>query len=293
MKIISDSVTRAVGRKILEVKKQSPHIFFGAGVVGVVGAGVLACKATLKLETKFDKIKNEVEDVKGLHDSPRAEVNGYTDQDYYRDLGIVYLRGAVDLGRLYGPAIAVGAVSIAALTGSHIQLTRRNTALTVTLAAVSKAYEEYRNLVREELGAEKELEFFRGIRKEVIEVDGKEVLVDAQTQGVISPYARYFTSDCPNWVPDQEINRLFLISQEEYANYRLQARGHLFLNEIYDALGMEHSSPGSVVGWLWQGEGDNYVSFGLHEATDHWYRHDPERAFLLDFNVDGVIYDKI
>jgi hypothetical protein len=74
----------------------------------------------------------------------------------------------------------------------------------------------------------------------------------------------------------------------------LKARGHLFLNEVYDSLGMPRSEAGAVVGWI-MGAGDDYVNFGVLIdndmcIVDFFYADD---EILLDFNVDGVIFDKI
>ncbi len=289
MKLIPQSVTRTIARQILLSKKNSPHIFFVGGVIGIIGSGVLACRATLKLEDTLDEVKKDLDIVKALHDNP-APGSQYPEQEHHKDLGYVYGKSAVHLGRLYGPAIALGAVSIAALTGSHIQMTRRNTALTATLAAVSKAYDEYRIRVQGEIGKERELDIHRSIKEE--KNDKKELLKVTDPNGW-SPYARFFDESCPNWVKDAELNRIFLQCQQTYANHLLRARGHVFLNEVYDSLGLERSRAGQVVGWVINGEGDGYVDFGMFEANSNRFINNLERNIILDFNVDGVVYDKI
>ena len=91
------------------------------------------------------------------------------------------------------------------------------------------------------------------------------------------------------------MNRLTVQMTQNYYNARLQTRGHVFLNEVYDAFGIERSSAGSVVGWVLDsdGPGDNYIDFGMFEAYNRDFVNGQERSILLDFNVDGVIYDKI
>lgn len=283
MKLVPLSVTRSFGRAVLQTKKNSPHIFFAAGIVGVVGSAVLACRATLKLEAHLDEIKEELEDV-----TLRADTLTYSDRDRTKDLGLVYMKSAGKLGRLYGPSVLLGSVSLAALTGSHIQLHRRNQALTMTVAALTKAYDEYRARVREEVGAERELELHRGIRNEKIEGSkGLAKVVDADCLG---PYTMVFDEASRYWENDDETNRFFLECQQRYMNQRLHAYGHVLLNEVFDALGFERTSNGAIVGWIRDGEG--FVDFGLFEAFDKnsQYGHN---NFWLDFNVDGVVYDKI
>lgn len=92
----------------------------------------------------------------------------------------------------------------------------------------------------------------------------------------------------------------FLKCQQQYANEKLKAQGHLFLNEVYDMLGIPRSKAGAVVGWIYDRNNpekysDGYVDFGLYSGTESNRRfvNGQEYNILLDFNVDGVIYDKI
>lgn len=288
-----DMVTRGIGRSVLKTKANSPHIFFGLGLVGIIGSTVLACRATLKLEENLDEIKSGVEDVKLIAaNSLHADIE-YSEQDYYKDLGYVYGKSAFKAVKLYGPSIIIGGVSIAMLTGSHVQLTRRNTALTFTLAAVSKAYEEYRVRIQDELGTEREYELYQNIKTKTIEIDGKKQVVKVADADGFSPYAKFFDEYSTNWQKDPEINRIFLQCQQNYANHMLKVRGHVFLNDVYDSLGLERTSAGAVVGWVRNGDGDNYIDFGMFEVANSRFINGLERSVLLDFNVDGVVYNLI
>lgn len=290
MKFVPQRVTRNIGKKVLLAKKHSPHIFFAGGLGAVVTGAVLACRATLKLEENIDIIKQEVDSIKNINYKNGQE---YTEKEYTKDLSYVYTKSAIRLGKLYGPAIVVGGAGIAALTGSHVQLTHRNTALTVTLAGVTKAYDQYRARVQAELGEERELEIHRAIELKDAEINGKKTAVKVTDPNGWSMYARMFDETCPNWQKDSELNRIFIQCQQNHANHVLHARGHIFLNEVYDALGMERSRAGAVVGWVTDGDGDGYVDFGLFEATNSRFINNMERSMILDFNVDGVIFDKI
>lgn len=290
MKFLPQAATRTLGRKVLQAKKQSPHIFFAAGVVGVIGGAVLASRATLKLNDHLDELNHEIEIVKGLAETAKERDNGYLEEDYYRDLGYVYAKNTVAIVKLYGPALIVGGLSIASLTGAHVQLTRRNTALTAVAAGAVKLLEEYRDHVAEELGAEREKELFHNIQE--VEDENKKVVKVANPNDY-SQYARIFDESCPNWEKNPEINRLFVQCQQNYANHLLNARGHVFLNEVYDMLGFERSSAGQVVGWVRNGGGDNYVDFGMFETRSARFVNGIERSIVLDFNVDGLVYDQI
>lgn len=294
MSFIPVSVTRTFARTVLQTKRNSPHIFFGIGVAGVVTATVLACRATLKLDKEVDEIKTNFHEVKGMREDAQKELVQYSDHDYYRDMLYLYGKSAKRITVLYAPAVTVGTLSIAALTGSHVQLARRNAALTGAFAAISKAYDEYRVRVREEVGEERELEIFRGIHTKEVEVDGNKELVKYTNPNEWSPYAREFREGNHRFQNSQELNRLTIMTAQNYANHMLHANGHYFLNDAYDSLGFDRTSAGAIVGWVLDGDGDGYIDFGIHDPTNYPTPiFDIRRSFILDFNVDGVIYQKL
>lgn len=286
MKFVPNGVTRTVARQVLQVKKHSPRIMFVAGIAGVVTSTVLACRATLKLEKTLDEMSEHIDNVKELN---AASNTNYTEREYRKDLVYVYARGTFELTKLYAPAIFVGSLSIAALTGSHITLSRRNASLTAAYAALQKSFDDYRSRVREELGEERERDISLAVTSSV-DKDGVEI--KAVDPSKWSPYARFFDVGNPNWQKSAEMNKTFLMCQQNYMNHLLQARGHVFLNEVYDALGLERCQAGQVVGWV-VGNGDGYIDFGMFTEYNAPFVNGYERSIILDFNVDGVIYDKI
>lgn len=288
MKFIPQRVTQAYGRTVLKTKKNSPHIFFAAGIGGIVVSHILVARATLKLEPVVDEIRSEIDAAKA-----NQEAIVTSDRDNARELAHLYLNGAVKLGKLYGPSFIVGVASITALTKSHVELNRRNAALAAAYTGISQAFEEYRDRVREELGEEKERDIYVGATESVVEKDGKKKKV--LSGGLPTPYARYFDRSTSSTFSDEPgRNEYLLTMQQNYWNQRLHAIGHVFLNEIYDSLGMERSREGSIVGWIVGGPGDDFVDFGLYEGLQNSMNSNPlEWSCLLDFNVNGVMYDKI
>jgi len=296
IKIIPNRISLPVGRKLFVMKRESPHIFFALGIAGTLVSTVLACRATLKLSETLDGIEKDITDAKKTNDTlSRLPIDIQPEANEYRkDLVYVYARGAVKLGRLYGPSVVVGVVSIGALTGSHVQLTRRNTALMAAYAAIERAFSEYRERIREEYGEEKESDIYHGLTtKTIVGDDGEEKQIKVADPSKYSLYARFFDESSSQWRKDPEYNRLYIDCQQNYANDLLHSRGHVFLNEVYDMLGLERSQAGQAVGWILNGEGDNYISFGIFEVDNARFVNGIERSILLDFNVDGKMYDKI
>lgn len=286
MKIVPQVVSRNVGRQILNAKKQSPHIFFVAGIVGVVGTAILASRATLRLSGTLDQIESDLDAAKELKDTNH--------DDWQLDTVYIYSRAGLQIVRLYGPTIIVGTLSIAALTGSHMQMSRRNTSLMAAYALVAKAYEDYRDRVRETLGEEKELDIYHAVTNSERKGEaGNKELVKQVDPTKWSPYAVFFDEASRHWEKDPELNRIYIQCQETFANHLLRARGHVFLNEVYDMLDVPRTKAGAVVGWVIGDEGDNYVSFGMFDGHNSHFVNGWERSVILDFNVDGVIYDKI
>lgn len=293
-----EGVSRFLSRAALKTQKNSPHILLAVGIGGVVVSTILACRATLKLDKQLDEFKADLDTVKGLREDKKKEGIQYSDQDYFKDLGYVYTKNVSRLTLLYGPPLIIGTVSLGLITSSHVQMSRRNEALTVTLAAVTKAYDSYRLRVQEELGKEKELELYHGVHKQVIDVEGKEKEIEVSNPGKYSIYARVFNEENENYQRNnQEYNRMFLQVQQNYVNQQLRIRGHVFLNEVYDQLGLERSPAGAVVGWIYNSDvGDGYIDFGLDEEVNHIQNAsymEIRPGYILDFNVDGVIYKLI
>jgi len=298
-KIVPNSITRKVGEKVLLTKKHSPAVLFGVGVVGVVATAVMASRATLKLEETLEETNKNLTMSKALRHSEHPK---YSEEDYRKDQAYIFIRAGLDITKLYAPTFLVGAISIGCLAGSHNILTKRNAALTAAYATVDKAFSQYRQRVVEELGEDKDRQFrYGGVKetrtvvdektgvskpKDVIFVDGRDV----------SGYARFFDQTNRNWNPRADYNMFFLKCQQNYMNDLLKARGHVFLNEVYDCLGFERTKEGAVVGWVLGGDGDNAVDFGMFDGSTQALRdfvNGNEASVLLDFNVDGIIYDKI
>lgn len=304
---IMANLTRTFNRTGLKLKKHSPEILLAAGVVGVVASGVMACKATLKVEEIIDDAKHKIDTIHEVSADPTM-AEKYSEEDSKKDLAIVYTQTAVKLVKLYGPSVALAGVSLGCMIGSNRILNKRNVALAAAYTAVDKGFKEYRGRVIERFGKELDKELKYGIKaKEIEEVSvdekGKEVstksTVEVMDPNSYSPYSIIFDDGNAGWDPDPELTKYFLIQQQNWANDRLKAKGHLFLNEVYDMLGAKRTKAGAQVGWVYDEKnpvGDNYVDFGIFDIYNPKSRdfvNGYEKVIVLDFNVDGVILDLI
>lgn len=304
LKVVPAKLTVAAGQATLQLSKQSPHILFGAGIVGFGATIYLASKAVLKLDRHVDVFQENLETVKELYDSAKDSEEGrasYPKSEYRKDLAYLYANSIYDITKMYAPTVIVGTLTIVCLTKSHTILSNRNTALMAAYSVLERSYNAYRKRVIDEFGEDKDREFrypTKEIRTLSLNEKGKAV-EKVETKTLLdqySTYARFFDEMCPDWKRNPEYNLIFLRAQQNWANDLLRARGHVFLNEVYDMLGIPRTKAGAVVGWVIGHEGDNYIDFGLFDGENSAARdfvNGRERSILLDFNVDGVIYDKI
>lgn len=294
--VIKKVVPQVLGRGTLYIRKFSPEILTGVGIVGVIATTVLASKATLKLEPIVERVNEDVATAKHFHQDGMDGT--YTDYQFAKDKTRAYTTAVFEVAKLYGPAITLGVASVSCIVGGHGIMRKRNVAMAAAYKAVESSFTEYRKRVAEEHGADKDLEYSRGIRhEEVTDEKGKKTVVTTVDPNGFSKYAKFFDEGNINWQSTPEFNLFFLRCQQDYANDMLQARGYVFLNDVYKSLGIELTSAGQVVGWVMRKGGhDNFVDFGIYNANNEKARefvNGQEASILLDFNVDGVIYDLI
>ena len=285
-----------------KLQKHSPEILIVAGVGGVIVSTVMACKATPKLDGILTESREKLDDIRK---ASSGEVDGYSEQDAKKDLVIVYTQTGIKVAKNYAPAVVIGVLSISSIFASNNILKQRNVALAAAYTALDTSYKEYRTRVFERFGEEVENEIRYNMKSQKIEVvetdeNGKEKKVK-KTVSVAnlgnSDYARYFDRECKEYERDHSYNEMILKARQAWANDKLKANGYLYLNDVYDFLGIPRTKAGQVVGWIYDPNntrGDNYVDFGMKEV----YRKDEtkeyesvEKLFLLDFNVDGNIWE--
>lgn len=299
---IMKSVNGVASKTVMKLKKHSPEILVVAGIAGTVVSAVLACKATTKVAEILDETNGTLDTI---HEGMKTgAINGqeYTTEDGKKDTVVVYAQIGMKLAKLYGPAIILGTLSITSILASNNILRKRNVALGAAYAAIDKSFKEYRGRVIERFGEQVDTELKYGIKAkkfEEIEVDpetGKEKKVKKTVMvadpNLQSDYAVYFDSKSRNYETNPDYNRMFLKAQQAFANDKLQTRGHLFLNEVLDDLDLPRTPAGQIVGWTKDGP-DGHVNFRIVEVERETEdgRHEP--ALLLDFNVEGNIWEKM
>ena len=320
------SVAQNVGSKLasfgskalFKVKNASPEILVGAGIISIVAGTVLACKATLKADAVLDAHTNKMF---AIEEAKEKFPDSYSDRDELQDKVTTYAQTGVGFAKLYWPSAVLMAGGVVCLLSAHGIMKQRNAALAAAYAVIDKAFKGYRGRVVDELGKDKDHHFmydteYKTITEETVGEDGKkkkvkkEIQVTKTNHGDPSMYARYYEKQeyrddgtytgSSQWCKTPTYNASTLVLKSKVLNDQFRAHGYMFLNDVYDQLGFPRTQAGQVVGWIWNGDGDNYISLGEYvdklidpntPAAEAQYMHDHDESVLLDFNVDGVILD--
>ena len=306
---LMNKMSRAFGKTGLKIKKHSPEILVVTGVVGVVGSAVLACKATTKLSAITEKAKQDVEKINDYAEHPEKLCEPYTKEDAKKDIIIIRTQSALQIAKLYAPAVTLGALSVTCIFAGTNILRKRNVALAAAYTTVNNSFKEYRDRVIERFGKDldKELKYnikAKEVEEKVVDENGKEKTVKKTVNVVnsnngVSEYARFYDDGCKGWQKDSEHNLWMLTRFQNMANDKLKSDGYIFLNDVYEMLGIPKTKAGQIVGWVYNEKnpvGDNYVDFGIYDLYDEKKRdfvNGYEKTILLDFNVDGSILDLI
>lgn len=301
--------SRSLHKVGFKLKKHSPEILAVVGVAGTVTSAVMACKATLKVNDIVDEAKETIDTIHDAVENHRHTSDGeeYTQEVAKKDLSIVYVQTGWKFVKLYGPALALGVASIGCMVGSNHILRKRNVALAAAFKAVDTSFKEYRGRLIDRFGKELDRELRFGIKAEeveetVVDENGKETTV-TKTVEVADPNVTHSIYSIPwyegnaGYTKNAELNKVFLIQQQNYANDKLKLNGILTLNEVYDMLGANRTKYGQIAGWVYTEDcsaGDNFVDFGIFDPNNPGacdFLIGNERAIILDFNCIGNVLE--
>lgn len=222
---------QTLGKVTMNLKKNSPAIFTGVGIVGLGATAYLAYKSRDKVEAVVDEIERK------------------------RDLDLPVDKLEVAKGlteALYQP-VAVGAASIACiLLAQKIQNNRIKTLIGVV--AVEQARNMYfEKKYREQHGDEAYAQFSAPVEQiETVEVDkkGKEKITAHQVKKELDETIGQWYDESSEYVSDDHTYNLQMIeSVSERLRLRLFQRGHLILNEVREELGFKRIRNGALLGW--------------------------------------------
>lgn len=300
------NLTKTLARAQLKLAKHSPAIFLASGLACLVTGTVLACRATLTIDDVLSEHERKVAQIKEGRD--RFSIEKYTDRDYKQDIVKRYVQTAVGMAKKYVVPSALMVAGIGMIVWSNHILNARNTALMAAYTVINERFTSYRNRIRDDHGEAYEDDVYNNRRriqqKEKVEdpETGKKVtqmVEHIESDGFLSPYAVIFDNTTSSSYKKgyDNGNKFFLECVYSQVNNAFNAKGHLFLNDVLRQLGMRDTPEGAVVGWLQDEDGTKTIEIGpwMNGALNPMEMEGPDGqpVYLLDFNVDGVIWDKI
>lgn len=302
MKINTKTLRKSFKKAQLTVRKHSPEILMVAGVIGTVAGAVMACKETLELEDVLDECKQEKMELEEQY----AMCEEYSEDALKKDQVKLTIKQVAKIVKLYAPSVIMEATSIGVIFASNDIMRKRNASMAAAYATLNSMYKRYRQNVIESYGEEVDKDMRFGVKHEKvteIDEDGNKVKVDARivdldnTALAISDYSRFFQAGCKGFdASSGRYNLLYLKGIQAMFNNKLIADGYVMLNDVYRELGFDTIPEGWSIGWVYDEAnpiGDNYIDFGLYEARNKNQRavNDWEPVILMDFNVDGNLYE--
>ena len=299
---VMEKISKTMGYIGAALKENSPEILKVAGVIGVVGTVVLACKATLKVDEIFDEHNEKLDKIKNAAED--EEKTEYSDEDAKIDKVKQYAMTAGKLAKEYAPAIILGVVSVGCLCKSSDIYKKRSIAATAAAAAADAAYKGLKKKFVDKFGEETVYAVEHGLQaveveEEVVDEKGKVKKTKKQiavADGKSSMYTRYLTKSNNNWRGgNSDYIEMFLRGQQNWANDLLRSRKYssypyVTFNEVLAMLDFDPCPEGMIVGWDANSEkGDRYIQFDVREVNILNERGEYEKAFAIDFNVEGII----
>ena len=302
MKINTKTLRKSFKKAQLTVRKHSPEILMVAGVIGTVAGAVMACKETLELGDALDECKQEKMELEEQY----AMCEEYSEDALKKDQVKLTIKQAAKIVKLYAPSVIMEVTSIGVIFASNDIMRKRNASMAAAYATLNSMYKRYRQNVIESYGEEVDKDMRFGVKHEKvteIDEDGNKVKIDARivdldnTALAISDYSRFFQMGCKGFdASSGRYNLLYLKGIQAMFNNKLIADGYVMLNDVYRELGFDTIPEGWSIGWVYDETnpiGDNYIDFGLYEARNKNQRavNDWEPVILMDFNVDGNLYE--
>lgn len=284
-------------------KRNAPEICTAVGISLGIGAGVLACKATIKAKDIIENAKEDVNAVHSVVENPEKYDVEYTEEDCKKDLATIYVKTGVELAKQYALPIALATASIVSILAGNKILRKRNVALAAAYTVVDKAFKQYRGNVVERFGedVDRQLRYnlvAETVTEKITDEKGKEkkvkkTIYKPSEEGIMSGYARVFAAGNTGWENNAALNLAYLRAQQSFCQKKLETDGYLFLNDVYKMLGYREDIASRNVGWIYDESnpiGDNFVDFGFESDANFVAGYSTDT--VLDFNVDGPIMER-
>lgn len=233
---------------VAKLKKNSPKILVGVGIVSGLAAVAYAIKVSLEVEPILDAHKERVDDLKDILVDESEE---YTEKEYKKDLVATYVRTAGYFAKLYAPVAAFEAISIATTCAGFGILDKRYVTAAAAFASTYTEFSEYRNRVAQKYGEEAEYDIYTNTVEETVESkdeDGKKKKEKVKVTKNTNPGEFTFFLGKDYWKEWDERNtdaqnmadiKVRLAGAISNSNRDVNMNGYMYLDKFAERLGVE------------------------------------------------------
>lgn len=287
----------------LKIQKKSPEICLVLGITCFVGAIVTSNRATLKAKDVLELHKERMAEAEEANDVATEE-DGF---DIQKEKTAIVVKTGVSMVKLYALPVGLSVAAIRFLVKGHNTLNDRYLGAVSAFNGVSGLFNSYRERVRKEEGIEKDRHYYYGTKevtheKHSVDADGNEytepvVVEDVDEEFPEGTFTLFFDENHPEWDASPTYNRMLLLGRLNMCNDILHSKGYLTFNQAKDVFGFEDADDpvGMITGWI-DDEPDKKVDIGIFDPTNEQNRlfvNGKSNVAILQFNVDGIIWDKI
>ena len=302
------------GAAMFALKKAKPQIFVGVGVAVVTGSFVWAIVNARKIDETIEESNKKVDDIefrKAEAEKQLADGDKSMEpilKSLNKELTKAKTESIWKMFVLMGLPCITFAGGVCLTVGGHIIMVRRFGEVSAAFATLQKTFERYRMMNIAEHGEECDRRYRYGIVGEtevettVTDENGNEKTVKCKvpvTDGDgASLYSFEFSENFSRKCPKDPVSTIsFLKSQEKYWNVWMQTTGkpvtlYMVLNDL--GVELDPDDPMNdyimIAGWRPNGEGDNYIDFGIMRAVNKPAIDMMENVVMLNFNCDGNLY---
>lgn len=297
-----------MGKTGVVLSKHAPAIFTGVGICMMTSATVVAFNNAHEAEKAVEWYRDRKDEC-----GSDIEENELTASFVKCEAKLLLPVVGLQVG---------GAIFVAA--GARINAKRIKT-LGAIAASTAAEFAAYRGRVIEDQGGEADQRYLRGEAETTRmvqhttpkgKVKEKEETVVIPNPEEHSQWAFQLKYGDGAWAQSEEYLLTNLKNCQDELNRQLHSRGFIFLNQVYDLLGVndlvldkdgtqryvpKYTQEGQLVGWIDDGIEGSQIDFGIdwEAVRDHcpWgnvvYQNDGSAFVWLEPNVQGVIIDKI
>lgn len=253
------------GNGLLLAKKHAPELMIGAGIVGFGATIYETVQATNKTNDVLEEKEAAVSAIESMRDD--CAESEYPERIYERDMKEVNRRAKWGIIRAWAPVATLGGASVISILGGYRILNGRYVATAAAYKVLENGFDRYRGNVVERFGKDTDWELLHGLKAEELQkarqeqAENKEIEADNKRRKIRKKRKKTAYADIYNkifdeysdrwqryWIGEQVLH--YLQNKENELNDRLMLTGSVMLNDVYDALGLERTAEGCVVGWL-------------------------------------------